>query len=295
MSLSPIELIDTHVHLDDDRYDKDRDRVVASAHASGVKTMVVPATTRNRWTKIQSLANSYTGVIPAYGLHPLFMQEQSESDLFALEKQIKHSPCIAIGECGLDRHCLKQLNKSDDDPAANAATDPALSTADLFARQLFYFEAQINLAAKLNLPVIVHARQAIEDVILSIKKCPATRGVVHSFNGSIQQATRLIDLGYRLSFGGAVTYPRATKLHKLIQVLPCESLLIETDAPHQTGNANQGQRNEPAYLHEVLQTVAKLRGESAESVACQCNLNAAELLNLEAWTKEPSERGEARQ
>jgi len=137
--------------------------------------------------------------------------------------------------------------------------------------------SHLALAAKLSLPVIVHALQAVEDVILSIKRNAPTRGVVHSFNGSQQQASQLIDLGYLLSFGGAATYPRAKKIRRLIQSLPAESILIETDAPDQPGYKYQGQRNEPAFLTEVMQTVAELRGERPESTAFQCNLNAENL------------------
>ena len=134
----------------------------------------------------------------------------------------------------------------------------------------------------------MHALQAVDDVILSIKKSAATQGVVHSFNGSPQQATRLIDLGYRLSFGGAVTQPRSTKIRRLVQSLPADSILIETDAPDQTGYENRGRRNEPAYLAEVLQTVADLRGASTESVACQCNQNAENLFTRLTINPNPS-------
>ena len=199
--------------------------------------------------------------------------EHTESDLTELARHIDRHPCVAIGECGLDRFCLGQQLETRLEPGLNQA----LKKEDLFARQLFFFETQLDIAAKADLPVIVHALQAVDDVILSIKKSAATQGVVHSFNGSPQQATRLIDLGYRLSFGGAVTQPRSTKIRRLVQSLPADSILIETDAPDQTGYENRGRRNEPAYLAEVLQTVADLRGASTESVACQCNQNAENL------------------
>ena len=261
------------MHLDDDRFDDDRDQVVARANASGVKSMIVPATTRQRWPRLLSIANRYSGIYTACGLHPWFLNEHTESDLTELARHIDRHPCVAIGECGLDRFCLGQQLETRLEPGLNQA----LKKEDLFARQLFFFETQLDIAAKADLPVIVHALQAVDDVILSIKKSAATQGVVHSFNGSPQQATRLIDLGYRLSFGGAVTQPRSTKIRRLVQSLPADSILIETDAPDQTGYENRGRRNEPAYLAEVLQTVADLRGASTESVACQCNQNAENL------------------
>jgi TatD DNase family protein len=284
-----IELIDTHVHLDDDRFDCDRDQVMARARAAGINCMIVPATTRKRWQKIQSLTDDYKDVHATCGLHPLFVAQHHEDDLNTLEQQISANACIAIGECGLDRYCLKQLQPS----CLN--TDTADSDS-LFARQQFYFESQLELASTFDLPVIVHARQAVEEVILSIRKSPATRGVVHSFNGSLQQGFRLIELGYKLSFGGAATYPRANKIRRLIKDLPADSILLETDAPDQPGYAQRSRemfpqqdkvgqqnntwRNEPSFLTEVLQTVATLRGESEESVARQCNDNARQLFRL---------------
>ena len=284
MSMSTIELIDTHVHLDDDRFDDDRDQVVARANASGVKSMIVPATTRQRWPRLLSIASRYSGIYMACGLHPWFLNEHTESDLTELARHIDRHPCVAIGECGLDRFCLGQQLETRLEPGLNQA----LKKEDLFARQLFFFETQLDIAAKADLPVIVHALQAVDDVILSIKKSAATQGVVHSFNGSPQQATRLIDLGYRLGFGGAVTQPRSTKIRRLVQSLPADSILIETDAPDQTGYENRGRRNEPAYLAEVLQTVADLRGASTESVACQCNQNAENLFTRLTINPNPS-------
>ncbi len=271
MPVTRIELIDTHIHLDDDRFDEDRDQVISRAIANGVCTMIVPATTRERWEKIQAVCDQYPGVMPTCGLHPLFMEKHTEADLAELEEQADSDHCIAIGECGLDRHCLKQQHGSTNDLKAD--------TEALFFAQQFYFESQLSIAAKFDLPVIVHARLAVEDVILSIKKSPATTGVVHSFNGSKEQAGRLIDLGYRLSFGGAATHPRAKKIRQLIKTLPADSILIETDAPDQTGHANHNQRNEPAYLVEVLQTVADLRNNDVKSMACQLNENALALFS----------------
>jgi len=289
--MTAIELIDTHIHLDDARFDDDRDQTIARAAEQGIRKMVVPATTRRSWPKIQAITNSYPEIYPAYGLHPLFLDEHSHRDLPELETLANRSRCIAIGECGLDRYRIGKSRQSttsqstpsqstpirDADPAPGVTED----SIEIFKRQVFYFEAQLNLAAKLDLPVIVHALQAVEDVILSIKKQAPTQGVVHSFNGSLQQADQLINLGYRLSFGGAATYPRAKKIRTLIQLLPAESILIETDAPDQSGSMHHGHRNEPSYLPEVLRTVAQLRGESMESTANQCNKNAKKLFKID--------------
>ena len=160
--MSTIELIDTHVHLDDDRFDDDRDQVVARANASGVKSMIVPATTRQRWPRLLSIAKRYPGIYIACGLHPWFLHEHSESDLTELAKQVDRHPCIAIGECGLDRYCLGQQLET----CRDAGSNQTLKKDDLFARQIFFFETQLEIAAKADLPVIVHALQAVDDLSL---------------------------------------------------------------------------------------------------------------------------------
>ena len=140
--------------------------------------------------------------------------------------------------------------------------------------------AQLTLAKECDLPLVLHANKAVEDVILEIRKSGAGRGVVHSFNGSLQQAERLVGLGYKLSFGGALTYSRATRLRSLVRKLPLETLMLETDAPDQSPAKYYAERNQPAYLQEVFQTFCELRNESAKTIAKQLNQNAIDLFNL---------------
>ena len=167
---------------------------------------------------------------------------------------------VAIGECGLDYF------------TAGAAK----------ADQQRLFAAQLALAREFDLPIVVHARRAVEDVIRMVRASGHYHGLVHSFSGSLQQAQRLIDLGYRLSFGGAVTYDRARRLRALVAALPLESLLLETDAPDQSDAAHEGERNEPAWLVDVWQAVSALREEDAETVARVTTANAVELFGLPA-------------
>jgi TatD DNase family protein len=165
---------------------------------------------------------------------------------------------VAVGECGLDYY-VKTLDKSQQD---------------------YFFTAQLQLAQETRLPVIIHARRSVEAVIQQVRRFKYLSGVVHSFAGSLQQAQHLIELGFYLSFGGPITYPGAHKLRKLVQVLPLEALLLETDAPDQPLATHRGERNEPAYLLEVLHTVATLRAQDPMDIAQATTRNALKLFNL---------------
>lgn len=254
-----MQAIDTHIHFDDDRFDADRDTVYNNAISAGVSAMVIPATTQARWNKVFSIAQAFPHVYPGAGLHAAYINEHTDEHLVLLKAQLAHPSCIAVGECGLDGF-IKNLD---------------------YEKQKLFFMAQIDLAAEFKLPLIIHARNAVEDVTLAIKSAgKRTTGVIHSYNGSVQQAEQLIDLGYLLSFGGAITYDRATRLKKTVQALPIESIMIETDAPDQTGHSHSGQRNEPAYLQEVITTIAKIKNIPEEAVTTASNKNACALFNL---------------
>jgi len=165
---------------------------------------------------------------------------------------------VAVGECGLDYH-ITDVNR---------------------ARQQHLFSAQLALAREFDLPIVIHARRAVEDVIRMIRSSGHYHGLVHSFNGSTQQASRLIDLGYKLSFGGAISYTRAKRLREMIRSLPLDAILLETDAPDQPDQTHQGQRNEPAYLVDVWQAISTLRDEGADEIAHATTNNAIELFRL---------------
>jgi TatD DNase family protein len=258
-------LIDTHIHFDDDRFDADRPGVYDRATRAGVCAMVIPATVQSRWVKVQSLAREYHNVHASFGLHPLFCDQHKTRDLQQLPLQLNHG--VAIGECGLD----KQKDTTD------------------FDTQRYYFDAQIEIAKEIAKPLIIHARNSVEQVILMLRQAgfnlPNGNGVVHSFNGSVEQAHRLIDIGFKLSFGGPVTFPNARKIHHLIETLPLHAIMLETDAPDQPGAQHRGARNEPQWLPEVLHAVATLRTESPEHIAATSNNNARRLFGLSKDTR----------
>lgn len=258
-SLTTPWLVDSHVHIDDGSFDTDRAQVLARAADAGVRLMVVPGIDAASWPRIAALCARHSGLYPAYGLHPLFLAEHRPEHLDLLRERLRQSQAVALGEIGLDYY-VEGLDRE---------------------RQRYYFEAQLELARELELPVIVHARRAVEDVVLALRRVPGLRGVVHSFAGSEQQAERLYEIGFFLGMGGPVTYPRARRLRQLVAHMPIEHLLLETDAPDQPNTGHQGARNEPVRMLETLQTIADLRGEPTEAIASATTANACRLFGLQ--------------
>lgn len=250
-----IDLTDSHAHLDDSSFDPDRAEVLRRAHEAGVRRIVVPAIHRDSWADIERLCARHPEALPAYGLHPIYLERHRPEHVAELTRWLADHPAVAVGEIGLD-YFLEDLDRE---------------------RQRQYFEEQLRVARELDLPVIVHARRAVDEVTSTLRRIGKLRGVVHSFAGSEQQAEQLWRLGFHLGIGGPVTYERAQRLRRIVAHMPIEHLLLETDAPDQPGADHRGQRNEPAHIREVLRVVAELRGESEESVAAATTANAARL------------------
>lgn len=251
-------LIDSHCHLDDDRFDATRDAVLARASAAGVARIVIPATTANRWDKIRQLCAQVDGLYPAYGLHPMFVEQHQLVHLRDLDAWLEREKPVAVGECGLDFFRSRRDEK--------------------WQKQLF--SEQLELARKHRLPVIVHARKALDDVIALLRRHAGHGGVVHSFAGSEQQARQLHDLGFRLGIAATVGFERAQKLRRVVAAMPEEALLLESDAPDQPGAAHRGELNEPAYIVEHLQVMAALRNCDPAALAETLSNNAERLFAL---------------
>lgn len=248
-------LVDTHCHLDDREFDADREAVIERARAAGVHWQVVPAVDAAGWPKLREVCAAGEGLFPAYGLHPMLLAAHRPQHLVELREWIARERPCAVGECGLDFY----VEGLDHDG------------------QQRYFDGQLELAREFALPVIVHARRAVDAVIASIRRVGGLRGVVHSFSGSDEQARQLWKLGFLLGLGGPVTYERANRLRRLAATMPLEYLLLETDAPDQPDAAIRGQRNEPARLSAVLGEIAKLRGEDPVAIAQATTANARRL------------------
>jgi TatD DNase family protein len=255
---TPPYLIDSHCHFDDPRLDSDRDHAYRRAADVGVCAMIVPGVSATQWRRQKEIVNRYSGLHSSYGLHPMFLDQHRPEHVDELATWLERERCVAVGECGLD-FFLPHLDQ-------NAQTE--------------LFVAQLRLAKIFDLPVIIHARRAVDQVTKCLRRFPGLGGVVHSFAGSQQQAQTLVAMGFKLGLGGAVTWPRAQRLRRLAATQPIEDILLETDAPDQTGAGHRGERNEPSYLPEVLDVVAELRHAAVEDIAAAANDNAKQLFGI---------------
>ncbi|MFU8837200.1 MAG: TatD family hydrolase [Thiohalomonadaceae bacterium] len=256
-----MELFDTHCHLDVPEFAADRAEVLARARAAGVRWQLIPAVTAAGWGELLALCRAESGLYPALGLHPVYLAEHSAADVAALDAWVARERPLAIGEIGLDFFV------------------PGLDPQD--QRELF--EAQLAVAEKYQLPVLLHVRKAHDQVLQSLKKFRLVGGIAHAFNGSLQQAEQYMALGFCFGLGGMLTYPRSTRLHALARSLPLEQLVLETDAPDMSPAAHHGQRNSPEYLPEVLLALAELRGMDEAELALQTTANARRVLRIDTW------------
>ena len=266
--------IDTHCHLDAPEFDADREAVCARASAAGVAMLVLPAVRAADFEAVRVLAHRI-GACYALGIHPLCTDQAGPEDLSRLEEALGRAAddprLVAVGEIGLD-HLVA------------AAADP-----DARSRQARFYEAQLALARRFALPVILHVRRSADALLKGLRELPVQGGIAHAFNGSLQQARAFIALGFKLGFGGALSYERALQLRRLATELPIEALVLETDAPdmpphwiyrtaaERSAGLPQG-RNAPAELPRIAQVLADLRGMPLEALAQQTEANAVQAL-----------------
>jgi len=258
-------LIDAHCHLDVAEFETDRDAVIAAAKAVGVCRFIVPATVRQRWPHVLALGER-DDVRICLGLHPYFIEHHHPDDLTALEalvtQQLEGAPKdrpVAIGECGIDGRFINSLDA-----------------------QWHYFDAQLSIAKRSRLPVVVHCVKANDKVSQRLRQQALPRaGLVHAFSGSYEQAAKFLDMGYMLGLGGAVTYERAQKLRRVVAKLPDDGFVLETDSPDMPLSGYQGQRNEPSQVAQVAKVVAELRKQRFATVAALSSANATRLFALD--------------
>ena len=270
-----IALIDSHSHFDDPEFDADRDAALARARDAGVTRQIVPAIAVSNFEKVRALCSADSGLVAAYGLHPMLLAEHQPSHIDELARWIEREKPVALGECGLD-FWIEGLDRD---------------------TQRDVFERQLALAKDFDLPVILHARRAFDDVAAALRRIGGLRGVVHSFSGSEEQAQQFFRLGFHLGIGGPVTYERAKRLRAIVASMPIEWLLLETDSPDQPLSGHRGERNEPAFMAEVLDVIAALRGESREAVGEATTRNCEMLFALSTvrandWTTENTKNSE---
>lgn len=258
--------LDTHCHLDAPEFDADRDAVVARAKAAGVGGLVIPAVAAEHFDTVRALAHQH-GLAYALGLHPLYVHRASEDDLARLREALQRwrddPRLVAVGEIGLD-HFVPGLDRS--------------------LQQHFYVE-QLKAARDADLPVILHVRRSADALLHGLRRIEVPGGIAHAFNGSAQQAAAFIERGFRLGFGGTLTFDRSLNIRSLAQTLPESALVLETDAPdipplwlyRTAGQRAAGQamgRNEPAELPRIAETLAALRGWGLEETAARTSANA---------------------
>ena len=255
-------LIDTHCHLDFDWFDEDRDAVVERAQAAGVTQMVVPGLDLENCRTILALTEKYDGVFAAVGIHPNSSAEWQDNWVGVLRDLAQQHKVVAIGEIGLDYYW---------DKSPQAVHHRALTL-------------QLELAAELNLPVIIHNREASADVIRLLSEAPQVGrdnpGVLHSFAADWDTAVAALNLGYYLGFTGPVTYKKADALRDIARKVPDDRILVETDAPFLTPHPYRGKRNEPAYVAYVAEKLAEVRGVSTAVFAQQTTANARRLFSV---------------
>ncbi|MDH5786041.1 MAG: TatD family hydrolase [Chromatiales bacterium] len=254
-----VELFDTHCHLDVSEFDADREAVLVRARAAGVTRMAIPAVDAAGWPALLELCRREEGLYPALGLHPVYIDSHSNDDIDELRRLVEQEKPVAIGEIGLDFYV------------------PGLDRE----RQQWLFEQQLQIAAEFELPVLLHVRKAHDQVLATLKRTKFPHGgIAHAFNGSLQQAEQYIAMGFKLGFGGMLTYERSTKLRALAAQLPLESLVLETDAPDMSPAAHHGERNSPEYLPEVFSELVLLRADSPDQLARQLMSNSRGVLRL---------------
>lgn len=250
-------LIDTHCHLDAAEFDSDRAQVAQSALDHEVGIIVVPAVHRENFQLVTALSKQFPHCAHALGIHPLFVENSQPEDLDILRQCLEENQAVAVGEIGLDFY-IKGYDRE---------------------RQEYFFVEQLKLAKTFNLPVILHVRGAIDTILKHLRTFKLSGGIAHAFNGSEQQAQEFIKLGFKLGFGGAMTYPRALKLRHLAAQLPIEAIVLETDAPDIPPEwVGHSGRNSPDQLHKIAQVLSELRQVDMARIVEFTGENALEAL-----------------
>jgi len=254
-----LRLFDSHCHLDFPEFEGKVNSYIKKAIEAGIEGILIPGVTRAGWVRIRQLTARSAICHTALGLHPMFTKHHQESHLHDLEMALSVGPISAIGEIGLDYY------KSD--------TNRHL--------QVDLFNSQMSIAKEAGLPVVLHVRKAHDEVLKILRLNNFTEGgIVHAFNGSEVQAKRFIERGFKLGFGGAMTYPRAVKLHQLASTLPLDSLVLETDAPDMPPVTCKTSHNTPLHLFDNFRSMVTLRHEPALKIADQLTQNVKSVLRI---------------
>jgi TatD DNase family protein len=245
-------LTDTHVHLDASEFDADRATVLAQARAAGVGRFVVPGVDVESFDRVAALSRACGDIHHALGIHPLYVTAATAEDVDVLEARLALHEAIAVGEIGLDHFVT--------------GVDPQV--------QERFFVAQLRLAQRFGLPVILHVRRAVDAILKQLRRVAVPGGIAHAFNGSRQQADTFVAMGFKLGFGGAMTFAGSRRIRDLAAELPLDAIVLETDAPDMPPAWAQGRRNEPVNLFRYAEVLADLRGLEVHEVVAATGRNA---------------------
>ncbi len=268
-----IALVDTHCHLDLPDFDHDRVEVLERARRAGVVTFVLVGFAPNAWDRAIALAERTPGMVLALGVHPNQADEYDAASERRLRHLLTHPLVRAVGEIGLDYYWK--------------TVEPRIQAA--------VFQRQLDLAAEYDLPIVLHQREAHDDLLAILeRRGHQLRGVMHCFTGDASLASRFLDLGLHLGIGGVVTYRSAQPLRDAVRDMPLERLLLETDAPYLAPVPYRGKRNEPCFLRFVLDTIAQVRAAPVDEVAHTTTSNARRLFRLDGISTVSSAPGSNR-
>jgi len=249
--------IDSHCHMDNVLLSQNSEKVISSSSNEGVDRIIIPSVNKENFDKVITIAGKYKQCAYALGFHPMYLNNFSDSDLELLEYYLLNNNSVAVGEIGIDLFVQKNNQTLQEN----------------------VFLSQLKIAKKFDLPVIMHVRGAIDLVLKNLRKIKVKGGIAHAFNGSFQQADQLIELGFKLGFGGAMTYPRASHLQALAKELPIEAIVLETDSPDMPPAwLVNGESNQPKELGKIAEFFCHLRGLEPSKTADIIRVNTIEAI-----------------
>ena len=237
-------MIDTHIHITDKQYNEDRDEVLQTAKNEGVETFMAIGCDKQEITNTLEFIKSYPEFYAAIGYHPREFESVTDDDLRTLYEQLQEDNVVAIGEIGLDYHWYPD-NKEE---------------------QEVLLRKQLDIAKALNLPIVIHAREALDDTYNVLKDYPGLTGTIHSFSGNGEEALKFIELGFVVGLTGPITFKNGDNQKDVAKKVPLDKLLIETDGPYLTPVPHRGKRNRPEYIFYVAQEIANQKGITVEEV-----------------------------
>lgn len=253
------KIFETHAHYEDAKFDADREALIASLPEHGIEYVINVGSSLETTEKSIALAEQYDFIYAAVGVHPSDVTELNEKNLKAIEQAAEHKKAVAVGEIGLDYYWDKEPQVQEN--------------------QRYWFKRQLELAKEKDLPVIIHSRDAAEDTMQILKETPMREmpGVIHCYSYSVEMAREFLKMGYDIGVGGVLTFKNAKKLRAVVEEIPLERILLETDCPYMAPEPHRGERNSSLFIPYVVEKIAEIKSISTEEVLQTTNANAKKL------------------